>query len=197
MHIALTGGIASGKSTVLTFFEQLGWLTFDADQVCHSLYKRKSDYLKSKMSNRWVGKDILDEFGELDRKKIAEIIFNNKSERAWLDSLFHPLVLDEVDKLQREHTHLIFDIPLLYEVKWENKFDSVICVWTDRATQLKFLMKRGFTTSEANKRINSQISPDLKMELADYAIINGFTINDLYEQIKRLDNILKEKVYCL
>ena len=197
MHIALTGGIASGKSTVLTFFEQLGWLTFDADQVCHSLYKRKSDYLKSKMSNRWVGKDILDEFGELDRKKIAEIIFNNKSERAWLDSLFHPLVLEEVDKLQREHNQLIFDIPLLYEVKWENKFDSVICVWTDRVTQLKFLMKRGFTTSEANKRINSQISPDLKMELADYAIINGFSINDLYEQIKRLDNILKEKVYCL
>ncbi len=182
MLIALTGGIGCGKSTTLKIFKELNWEVFDSDLFCHSLYK-KGEYpeFKEILVDRW-GESIL-ENDEFSRKKIAEIVFQNNKELKWINSIVHPIVLNEIKKRYSKTTNLICDIPLLFECQWENRFDKVISIWTNKEEQIKRLKQRNWSDEEISNRINSQLSNDIKLEKSDIGIINTINIQILKEQI--------------
>ncbi len=181
MLIALTGGIGCGKSSALQIFKEVDWDIFDSDQFCHSLYKRGSCLeFENKIIDRW-GNSIL-ENNEFSRKKIAEIIFQNEVELKWINSVVHPIVLNEIKQQSLTTQKLICDIPLLFECQWEKMFDKVISVWTNAEEQIKRLKKRNWDNKEINRRIKSQLSNDIKLEKSDFGIINTTDIQSLRKQ---------------
>ena len=185
MLIAITGGIGSGKSTCLNLFQELGASVADADLIVHQLYEDDQEMLDA-IENRW-GNKILNHDGHFDKKAIAKIVFFNDNERKWLNELIHPRVRREMDKLHDTSAITIIAIPLLYENGTENEYEKVISVWCDPTTQRKRLRDRSWSDDEINARINSQLCQDVKLERADYAIINN--------QNKKTLTLQCEKIY--
>ena len=189
MLIGLTGGIGSGKSTVVSIFSELGWHALDADSICHDLYKDADCEAYALMLDRW-GREILTDDGAVDRKKIAGLVFENESEREWLNSILHPRVLDRAVSIYAgldAKIPVIFDVPLLFEVKWERYFTKNIAVFASKEIQLKRLLERGMSVAEINSRIASQMTMEEKLEKADFGLINNGSLESLREQCKTLE----------
>lgn len=186
LKLGLTGGIGCGKSTVLKIFESLGCLTIDTDLICHDIYNNNNEF-KNLVLKRW-GNSIIDKYEKIIRKKIAKIVFRDKNELEWLNNSIHPLISNEVERKVSEASSdfniIIYDVPLLYEVKWEKMFSSIISVWAPLHTQIERLKARNWTIDEINSRLKSQYSVDLKLELSDYGIINSGSIELLKQQCK-------------
>lgn len=181
--IGLTGGMGCGKSTVLNIFRSLGCDTMDADNICHELYENDSLVI-SQIMDRW-GPSLLDKNNKLDRKKIAKIVFKDKKELEWLNSLLHILVLKKAKEYIADKKNMtIFDVPLLFEADWQYHFDVTIAVWTTRELQSKRLKGKGWTEQEISSRIKFQMSADEKLERADFGIINIGSMELLIKQCK-------------
>ncbi len=177
--IAITGGIASGKTTTTEYLKKLGFDVIDSDLIVKDLYK---DPLIITLINKEFN---LLEKDYIDTKKLSNIIFNKKEERLKLESIIHPLVFEKLeDKLSNTFFHIIFlDIPLLFETGYK-KYDKSLLISTTRENQIKRLMKRNnINKDEANLIIDSQMSLKEKEKLADYIIYNNKDINDLYQEI--------------
>lgn len=166
--IGLTGGIASGKTTVLNQFKKLGIKTISCDEIAKKIYKRAN-----------VRKKIKKHFGTLNRKKIAKIIFSDFIKRKQLEKILHPGIIRELKKqlklLATRHSPLaVVDVPLLFEAHLEKMFDKIIVVYCKKNQQISRLMKRDkLTKSEATKRIVSQMPLSEKIKLADFILRNG------------------------
>lgn len=189
MIIGLTGGIASGKSTVSKYFKELGLEIVDADLVAKEISNRKETI--DKMVEVF-GEDILDENGNLIREKIRELVFNNKEFLEKLNSIIHPKVM-EYFKMKREENRgkkiLIFDIPLLYETKMEKFCDKVIVVGLSKDKQIERVMERDKNSRElAEKIIKTQMSLEEKLKRADIVILNDGSLDDLK---KRVEDVYK------
>ncbi len=186
--IGLTGAIGCGKSAALKIFSDLGCNTIESDKICHSLYEGESvnalNFRKNIIS-RW-GKQILTR-GSIDRRKIGKIVFSDKSELSYLNSITHPEVFDVALLNIREHkdTLTIFDIPLLFELGIEKSFHKTISIWTNQEEQIRRLRLRNWSDSEIAERTASQLSADAKLEKADYGLINTGTIDLLQTQCKK------------
>ena len=195
LHIGLTGGIGCGKSTVLNIFKSLGCLTIDTDAICHEIYDNNKKF-KTEIISRW-GNKILDKNKRIVRKEIAEKVFNNKNELKWLNNLIHPLIFEEVEmrttNASTDIDLIIYDVPLLFEVNWENFFSIIISVWSPPPIQKERLKKRNWNTKEIRNRINSQYSNDLKLEKADFGIINSDSKKILIKQCKYILQKLRGK----
>ncbi|BBC23231.1 dephospho-CoA kinase [Pseudanabaena sp. ABRG5-3] len=185
--IGITGGIATGKTTVSDYLHNTyGLPILDAD-----IYARQAltgDRL-AKLSNRY-GRLVLDDQGNLDRRKLGAIVFESVSERKWLEALIHPYVKD---RLINEANHLapstvVMVIPLLFEAKMEGLVTETWAIACDPQQQLQRLMNRNhLLESEAKQRISSQMSQSEKIELADVVIVNSDNTEDLFFQV---DNAL-------
>ncbi|HCE44302.1 MAG TPA: dephospho-CoA kinase [Lentisphaeria bacterium] len=193
MFVGLTGGTGCGKSTALECFSSLGWKTLDADGICYELYGDRNSGVAEAIRRRW-GDRVFSGNGDVDRKKVADIVFRSRKERLWLNSLLHPMVLERAVKEARKskNRNVIFAVPLLFEAKWEKEFDCTVSIWTDRKTQYQRLAKRGWSLEEIERRCKCQITPDEKMELADFAIINNGGIDLLYQQCKILNKDIRK-----
>lgn len=191
MFIGLTGGIGSGKSTVLGFFEKQNWNTIEADSIVHSLYSDTGSDFFSSLINRW-GKVILNNTGRIDRGTVSQIIFSSETEREWIHCLLHPAVLNKALRLKQESEYVIFAVPLLYEVKWEKHFDKIVSVWTTPELCRERLLKRGLTQIEIERRQRAQMPQDEKLEKADYALMNNGSPDMLKKQCIRLSTELKK-----
>jgi dephospho-CoA kinase len=191
MHIGLTGGIGCGKTTVLAFFKRRGFPVFDSDEFCGNLYKNSgSDFIK-KIKKKWAEKVFS---GPLpDKKKIAAIVFRNLEERQWLNSIIHPMVIKEIRKKNKKNSLLMSDVPLLFEVGWEKKFDAVIAIWAAETLSFDRLIARGMMPQDAKARIKAQMSPERKMEKADFVLLNTGDKNFLYKQCSCLTKKIMEK----
>ena len=182
MLTALTGGIGAGKSTVLDIFKGFGASVEDTDTIVHKIYEENEEVHKSLFA-RW-GEKVFS--GNIpDRKAIAGLVFNNKKELAWLNGLLHPLVKEAIAACRFKGLTLIA-VPLLYEVKWENKFDRVISVWVSQENQIDRLRKRGWSNQEIDSRISAQMDQDEKLNRADYGIINDWSLNSLTRQCRKI-----------
>jgi len=192
MVIGLTGGIGCGKSEALKCFGALGWICIDADAICRCLYESKDSKIVSAIKDKW-GKEAFFEDGTVNKKFIANTVFRNKNELAWLNSVIHPAVFEEAFSIikKNEGKSIIFDVPLLFEGKYEKKFDYVICVWCDRKTQIERLEKRGLETDDITDRLDNQLPQDKKLEMADFGIINSGNIDSLMKQCIFLNNKLR------
>ncbi len=191
LKVAITGNIASGKSTVENLFKAKCYQVIDADIIVHELLKTKE--VQEKILAEFSEHDII-ENNEISRPKLGKIVFENEDLRKKLENIIHPLVKDKLESffqnLESEKV-TIASIPLLFEAKLENLFDKIILVYADDDIRLKRLMQRNnLTLEEAKKRLNSQISQDKKISLADYVIYNNKTIEDLNSTVDSIEKQL-------
>ncbi|MDD3119444.1 MAG: dephospho-CoA kinase [Victivallales bacterium] len=193
MIAGLTGGIGCGKSTVLEIFAGLGWRVFNSDGICRSLYESHDPRIISALTERW-GREIIDAAGGVNRKAVADIVFADRAELTWLNSVFHPLVLAYLRRTVRDcgGRPVLCDVPLLYEAGWARDFTAVICVWTDAATQYRRLRERGWDDREIARRRKNQLSAEQKLEQADWGIINVFSKKILLQQCQDIDIKLRK-----
>ncbi len=187
MLIALTGGIAAGKSTVLTTFAKHGIDVADTDTIVHQIYENNTEWRK-RLNERWQIAPNLS--GAELREQVAKIVFTNKNELAWLEKALHPLVESEIDNLQKisKNKLIIIAVPLLFEVNWQNKFDYIVTVSCDKEVQAERLLQRGWSQSDINARLKRQFTMKEKEALADFTIVNDFSIEHLEKECLQLLN---------
>lgn len=181
--VGLTGGIACGKSTALGILRKLGWKIISTDEIVADLLQ--NDYsLKKAIQNKW-GLFVF-ENDEIDKKKIAEIIFNDQGAKTWLENLLHPLVRENWKRqvANSEEKNVAVEIPLLFEKKLEHLFQITICVQCQKKTQLRRLFDRGLTKAQSNARIDSQMSLTEKIHLADIVLLGDHSLLFLKQQIE-------------
>jgi len=174
----LTGGIATGKSTVAAIFEKAGARLIDADRIAREVVRNGSSAHRDIVAH--FGMDVLLGDGEIDRKRLAAIIFNNPAAQRALEHIVHPQVKREVDRRvalirrQAPDALIILDIPLLFEAGMQRGLDAVIVVYAPEHLQLARLMARdGLTEPEALARIRAQMPIESKRALATRVIDNS------------------------
>lgn len=195
MLIGLTGGIATGKSTVSKMFAKCGAKIVDADQIARQVVEPGT--LGAKKIRAKFGSQVFDSSGRLKRKKLAELIFQDEIARQELNQLLHPLIRqemrDQTEKIQKEcpDALIIWDVPLLYEGKLTNQVEKVIVVYIPEDLQIRRLMQRNqLTLEEATRRIQTQMSIETKKSLADYLIDNSGSYEETERQVYQLWNCL-------
>jgi len=185
--LGLTGGIASGKSTVSDYFKRCGIPIIDADVISKEIVEVGTKGLHDIVHS--FGETILTESGELDRQKLGRMIFADPKKRTLLNQILHPTIknkiLSQKEGLEQQNAPLIIlDIPLLYEANYESEVDEVMVVYVNHKTQKERLMERGqLTGEEAENRINAQMDLERKRKLADIVIDNSGTIEETYQQV--------------
>lgn len=187
--IGITGGIASGKSTVVAEIRKHGYQVIDADQVVHEL-QAKGGKLYQALCN-WLGSEILQENGELDRKKLGQLIFSSKDMLEKSSRLQNGIIREELarrrDELAKTQKVFFMDIPLLIEHDYMEWFDDIWLVHLDEKTQLeRLVMRNHFSKEEAKKRMASQMSTEAKKPYADKLLDNSGDLTELKEQINQL-----------
>lgn len=187
--IGLTGGIASGKSTVSSMFTSLNIPVIDADVISRQVVEPGE--AAHEEIRRVFGEDILKEDQTLNRKKLGQIIFADEQKRKQLNAIVHPAVRKEM--LQQRDTYvndgekcIILDIPLLFEGNLTSIVDKTLVVSVNEKVQLDRLMERdGSTEEDAKRRILSQMPIQEKVKLADAVIDNNGSKDDSYQQLEK------------
>ena len=181
--VGLTGGIACGKSTALNVFGELGWETISSDAIVANLLKKNEGVKQSIKTN--LGPSLLVN-DEVDKKKVAEVIFNNSEAKTWLENLLHPLVRETWQRLVAisDKEHVVVEIPLLFEKNLKDLFQITVCVQCEKKTQLRRLFDRGLTKAQSNARIDSQMSLTEKIRLADIVLLGDHSLLFLKQQIE-------------
>lgn len=184
--IGLTGGIASGKSTVTSYLKEKGYPVIDADRVVHDLQAPGGTLYRVLVEH--FGREILDESGELDRAVLGQRIFSNPRERDWSNrvqgQLIREALADARDRQAAQSDLFFMDIPLLIEQGYEDWFEAVWLVAVSKETQLKRLMERNHLSEvEAQERIVSQMPLEAKRSHADLVLDNNGDLAALYAQL--------------
>lgn len=189
--VALTGGIATGKSVVADVLMQLGCYIHEADIAAHQLMEPEKPGWKSIVAR--YGTKILNPDKTIDRNALGAIIFADKEERLFLNNLIHPMVMKKkkeiIQKLRDDGKHKIFVsvAALTIEAGFTDFFDKVVVVYCDRETQLNRLMERDkITRNEAQKKIKSQMQQEDKLMVADYIINTSGPILQTVEQAEQV-----------
>jgi len=192
--VALTGNYGMGKSTVLSLFKKSGFSTLDADRIVGSLFRKK--VILEKIM-QLMGSTVFNDNGSLNKKRVAEVIFKNASLRYSLEDILHPFVFEKikhfVEKMNVHDNILIIAVPLVYERRYEDRFDKIIVVHTTEETALKRLGKKGVPKKDAFLRLKAQLPITDKMKRADFLIDNNGTLTETKMQVEKLyKKLLKE-----
>lgn len=203
--VALTGGIASGKSVVAEVLEDLGCYIHHADKIAHDLMEPEKPAWKKIVAH--FGKKILNEDKTINRSRLGKIIFSDEKERRFLNELIHPLVLEKKkevsSRLEKEGHYNIFisEAALTIEAGFADFFDKIIMTYCKKEVQKKRLMERdGISRKQTMKIIKSQMQPQEKMKYADYIIDTSSSLQSTVEQTERvyrnlmMDNEMKNSI---
>ncbi len=189
--VALTGGIATGKSVVANILEELGCYIHHADRIAHELTEPEKPAWEKIVVH--FGKKILDEDKTINRLRLGKIIFSDKKEQAFLNELIHPLVLEKkketIKKLEEEGKYNIFvsEAALTVEAGFTDFFDKIIVVYCTRDIQIERLMERDrISRKEAIQKLKSQMTPEEKLKYADYIIDTSEMLQSTVEQSERV-----------
>ena len=179
--IGLTGGIAAGKTTVAAHWVSLGAIEIDADKLAREVVEPNT-----KGSTQIVeafGPHLLTSAGELDRKALGEIVFNEPAKRVVLESIVHPLVRERAQEILEslpDHSMVVYTVPLLVEAKVSLPFDVIVSVEAPEADRIQRLVSsRGMTAQEAEARIKAQASPLERAAAADFILNSNQTLTGL------------------
>lgn len=195
LKVALTGGLASGKSSVCRMFSEYGAYIVSADQIVHELL----------VPHTIVGNRITALFGDevlsgdhLDRAKIAKIVFQDQEKLTALESILHPEVLREIDarylKIKdQNYPVFIAEIPLLFETSFEKAFDYTICIWCPEEVCVKRYISEGHTEEEYFLRTRNQMDPQEKKRRADFVIDNSHEESLVKPQVIHLLNLFHKE----
>lgn len=169
VKIAVTGGIGSGKSTVMKHIAEKGYRTFSCDEIYKDLLK-ESDFVK-KITDSFG--DVLDSFGNLDRKRLSKIVFGDEVKLHKLNSITHPAIMERAIMLMNEYDISFIEVPLLFENGFEKLFDSVIVVLRNKDERISAVMQRDrISEEEALSRINSQCDYE-NVDFTKYYVIHN------------------------
>lgn len=187
--IGITGGIASGKSTVTNFLREKGFQVVDADTVVHQLQKPGGRLYQVLVQH--FGQEIILGNGELNRPLLASLVFSNPEEREWSKQTQGEIIREELatlrEQLAQTETIFFMDIPLLFEQNYANWFDETWLVYVDYDIQLERLMKRDhFSKEVAESRLKTQWSLDEKKKFASHILDNNGSRDQLVGQVVRL-----------
>jgi len=203
LRVGLTGGIATGKTTVAAILRELGCRMLDADKIAHRLVEPRAAAYEDVL--REFGRGILTADGRVDRKKLGAIVFAEPERLARLNAIVHPRVLDtqdhELDAMERAEPHAIavVEAALLIEAGYAPKLDCLVVTWCTPEQQLARLTQqdaggisgRGLTVEQARQRIASQMPNDEKRRLADEVIDCSGSLEQTREQVVALVAKLK------
>jgi len=192
--VGLTGNYGMGKSSVAALFRELGAHTLDSDKIVAGLLKQES--VRGQIMGL-LGVGVLKADGSLNKDGIAKIVFNNKLLRMKLQAMLHPLVLENVDKdvrrIRDKNCIVVVEVPLLFEGKFQNRFDRTITVYTSQMTALARLKKAGIARKDALSRLKAQMDIRLKKKLSDFCINNNGTKRQTETQVMRIfQTLVKE-----
>ena len=201
--VGLTGGIVSGKTTIAKMFQELGAQVIDADEIARKVVRPGEKAWQGIVE--YFGPEILREDLEINRKKLADIVFSNKEKLAVLNSITHPEIIlmlkKQINQLKNKYQKniiCIVEAPLLFEAHLEDMMDKIIVVYLNREEQLKrLLLRNNLTREEAIQRIESQMPLEEKLSRADYVIDNCFSLQQTKKKVlqvwKELEKNLSAK----
>jgi dephospho-CoA kinase len=196
--VGLTGSVGSGKSTVSSFFKELGAYIIDWDELARKVTRPHSKAWKEIVD--YFGKRILNDDLSIDRQKLADMVFSDKEKLAKLNQIVHPKVFQEDEGITSEikchdpDALVIKDIPLLFEVTRPIFVDRAVVVSTSEQTQLRRLKEKGMSQRDAQRRIESQLPVEEKIERADFVIDNDGPLEETKRQVEEIYYLLsKEK----
>ncbi len=196
LTVALTGGIASGKTAVSNAFSDLGVPVVDADVLSRQAVEPESPGLKA-ITKRF-GQSVIDSDESLNRKALRQIVFNDAQSRKDLEAIVHPEVRRLTEEALHKHRldnapYCIVVIPLLVETNQHDKYDHVVVVDVSEETQLERVTSRdGSTTQQAQKILASQATREQRLAVADSVISNTGTLEELHVQVKALHRQLRD-----
>lgn len=189
--LGITGGIGTGKSTVLKMFGELGAETLSADVIAREVLEKGTEAFSEVI--RWFGRDVVAENGEIDRLLLAKRIFSDSKARKDLDSITHPKIISQLEErisLFREAhkapgSVLAVEVPLLIECGLERKVDKVLVVAAEQGTQVSRLTSRSeISEMEAKERIAAQIPLESKIARADWVVWNDGSLENLKHKVE-------------
>ncbi len=189
LTVGLTGGIGSGKTTVSDIFDKLGIPVIDTDIISRELVENDRTVLKEILEI--FGDSIISENGTLDRKKLAQIVFNDKKARQQLEDILHPKIRTEVNKLIQTYIskspsprYIIIVIPLLFETDFRDLVDRIIVITSDESLKIERVMRRDHRDAdEIRSIIDNQTSDETRVSGADDVINNNSNLKQLESQI--------------
>ncbi|MGA8847359.1 MAG: dephospho-CoA kinase [Nocardioides sp.] len=193
MRVGLTGGIASGKSTVSSLFAELGAVVIDGDKLAREVVERGTPGLAAVVQA--FGTELLTPDGDLDRPAMGAIVFNDEAKRKVLETIVHPLVFERYAELEAAtgpDDIVIHDIPLLAESGRAEEFDEIVVVDAPEELQVeRMLHDRGWTEADARARIASQATRDERLAIATHVIDNTGSLDDLRTRVVEIYEELK------
>ncbi|MBX3333557.1 MAG: dephospho-CoA kinase [Nitrospira sp.] len=189
--IGLTGGVATGKSTVAKLFKLCGAIVIDADALARDMVQPEKPAWREIVAR--FGKSVLNPDRTINRHALGAIVFRHPTKRRTLERIIHPRVAREQKRLTREgrrknpNAVVIYDVPLLFEAGIDKRVDKTIVVTTDQETQIARLKKRnGLTRADALRRIKSQMPLAKKRRLADYVLEGTTELRSLAKSVRQL-----------
>lgn len=193
IRLGLTGGVGMGKSTASQFLYDLGFKVADTDDIARTLVEPGKPALEDIV--KAFGKEVLQDNGALNRKKVSELVFSDDSKRLKLEDILHPLIREtweiRINEWSAENEKLgVVVIPLLYETECERYFDKVVCMACSKDIQRQRLRQRGWSDLEIDQRIKAQLLIGEKMSRADYVVWTNGAIDTHVNQWHELISYL-------
>lgn len=186
--IGIVGGIGSGKSAAARAFEKLGCVVSDSDQAVREVLARPE--VAEELAS-WWGRGVLDDAGKVDRKRVAEIVFEDEYQRRRLEGLVHPLVRESREDLiakarEQGAKGVVVDAPLLFEAGVDSECDAVVFVETPRSVRLERVKSRGWDAQELDRRENAQMPLEEKRRRSDHVLVNHGALDELESRVANL-----------
>ncbi len=189
MYLGLSGGIGSGKSTVSKMLSDLGAVVIDADAIAREVLLPGTAGHASVVAA--FGTSILDDKGNIDRKSLAKLVFENPNELAKLEAIVHPAVIARVTEIRNslpESAVVVYDTPLMFEKQLQGQFDKVLMIVSDKELRRTRLVERGLELGDVDARMANQATDEQRMSIADFVIENNGTHEQLQEQVAKVWN---------
>lgn len=194
MKVGLTGGIGAGKSTVADLFSKRGAVVIRSDELARQVIEPKTPGFKQVTSR--FGSEIINDEGNIDRAKLAQVVFNDDVALKDLENIVHPLVRERTNQLMSEQTSetiIVNEIPLLLEKKMESLFDFLVIVISSEKNRLERLSQKGVSEDQAKARMAKQVNDQVRKAAADFLIVNDGNLDQLEADVQKIWQTLQER----
>ena len=194
MKVGLTGGIGAGKSTVADLFSKRGAVVIRSDELARQVIEPQTPGFKQ-VTLRF-GNEIVNDEGNIDRAKLAQVVFNDDGALKDLENIIHPLVRERTNQLMSEQTSetiIVNEIPLLLEKKMESLFDFLVIVISSEKNRLERLFQKGVSEEQAKARMAKQVNDQDRKAAADFLIVNDGNLDQLEADVQKIWQTLQER----